>query len=94
MLTFEAASMTIADQILSSPVVKDGGWFTAQQLAKHLGCSQSAVKFELRQAAEREALECKQECPNMPTYYRLRKAGCQFIYTRPLADTSWMESGV
>jgi len=86
--------MTIADQILSSRLLASGERFTAQHMAKHLGCSQSAVKFELRQLTEAEVLESRQDGVSKPTYYWRRNANLRFIYTRPLADTSWMEAGV
>jgi len=85
--------MTIADQILSNPVVKEGGWFSAGQIAKHLGADTEVVRFTLRQLAEKdEVLNKEQDAPYGPAKYQLRRR--HWIHARPLADTSWMELGV
>jgi predicted ArsR family transcriptional regulator len=84
--------MTIADQILYSSLAKDGGWFSASQMAKHLRLDTESVRFELRQMAENEILNRQKASLRQPAKYQVRRR--HWIHARPLADTSWMWGGV
>jgi len=83
--------MTIAEQILSSQLVNSGEWFTVRDLAKHLGASIEAVRFELNQMVHDDLFAKEQDHAYGKARFRRQHLSLEFIYKRPLADTSWME---